>query len=194
MIRRVPVTDDPAPEAGRTYRRKLRAVHGRPTWRCLTTPRRQRLSLVTLRDAQAEGYQGRRALDRFRIDWVRNHDRNWMRLHATASDEDILTRWRTKHAGRDCWVVVLELVEAQQFLADQRVAHLHDDGQYASTPTVDPLPVMHPSRGCVERARESGAAMRAAHREADRAQAAAARAARSAQRSMLRAQRRGLAP
>lgn len=122
MIRRLPADpDEPASPfvVGETYQRKLRGLDGRPTFRVLATPVRQRLGEVTHRDAQAEGFTGRRALEGFRLDWVRRHDR-WAKTHPTASDERVLVRWRAMHQNADCWVLVIALIEAPRLLAPQR--------------------------------------------------------------------------
>lgn len=154
MIRRVPAFDDERDcpfLLGDVYQRKLRGVAGRPSFRVVALPMRQRLGDVTHREALAEGFLGRRALERFRLDWVRRHDR-WTRTHATASDAQLLERWRTRHAGRECWVLVIALVEPPRLLAPQRdilaeVAHrgtlqqkgrvLGDGDEYTSGVTID---------------------------------------------------------
>lgn len=122
MIRRLPAhPDEPACpfRVGEVYQRKLRGLDGRPSFRVTAEPRRQRLGSVTQREASVEeGYAGRRALEKFRLGWVLQHDRRspWR----TASDEEVLRRWRERHAGRDCWVVELDLVEAPRLLPAQR--------------------------------------------------------------------------
>lgn len=129
VIRRLPAdTDEPACPfvVGETYQRKLRGLEGRPTFRVLATPVRQRLGEVTHRDAQAEGFAGRRALTDWRIDWVLRNDRRWAVAVAarhdlrTASDADVLERWRMRHASSDCWVLVIALIEAPRLLPQQR--------------------------------------------------------------------------
>jgi hypothetical protein len=122
VIRRVPADPDDARcpyAAGQAYRRKVRGLEGRPTIRVLTEPARQRLGDVSQREAVLEGFAGRRALEAFRLDWVRRYDR-WSRLHPTASDEEVLARWRARHARRHCWVLVFALVDAPRLLAPQR--------------------------------------------------------------------------
>lgn len=153
MIRRVPADDehDCPFLLGDVYQRKLRGIDGRPSFRVVAVPTRQRLAAVTHRDAIMEGFLGRRALERFRLDWVRRHDR-WSRTHRTASDKQVLERWRTRHAGRDCWVLMIALVEPPRLLAPQRdilaaVAHrgtlqqkgrvLGDGDEYTSGVTID---------------------------------------------------------
>lgn len=121
MIRRLPA--DPDEQAcpfvvEETYQRKLRGLDGRPTFRVTREPLRQRLGSVTHREAQAEGFTGRRALEGFRLDWVRRHDR-WARASG-ASDAQVLERWRKRHAQRDCWVLHIALVESPRLLAPQR--------------------------------------------------------------------------
>lgn len=122
MIRRLPAEPDEQDcpfVVGQTYQRKLRGLEGRPTFRVLTTPVKQPLGDVTHREAQAEGFSGRRALEGFRLDWVRRHDR-WAKTHPTASDERVLVRWRAVHQNADCWVLVVALVEAPRLLPAQR--------------------------------------------------------------------------
>src|ERR671921_499190 len=122
VIRRLPVDLDERGcpfVPGGLYQRKLRGIDGRPTFRVLATPVKQRLSDVTRRDALAEGFTGARALQNWRLDWVRRHDR-WWRGRQTASDAEILARWQDRHADRECWVLTVALVEAPRLLAPQR--------------------------------------------------------------------------
>lgn len=122
MIRRLPahVDEERCPFlVGEVYQRKLRGVSGRPSFRVLVEPARQRLADVTQRDAQAEGFGGRRALEAFRLDWVRRHDR-WSARHPSASDERVLYRWRAATQHEECWVVTLALLEPPRLLPTQR--------------------------------------------------------------------------
>jgi hypothetical protein len=121
VIRRLPVDPDERDcpfIPGCLYQRKLRGIDGRPTFRVLEPPIRQRLRDVTRRDALAEGFTGARALQNWRLDWVRRHDR-WWRGRQTASDAEILERWWTRHADRFCWVLVIALIEKLRQLAPQ---------------------------------------------------------------------------
>jgi hypothetical protein len=122
VIRRLPIDPDERGcpfVPGCLYQRKLRGIDGRPTFRVLEPPTKQRLGDVTRRDALAEGFTGARALQNWRLDWVRRHDR-WWKGRQTASDAEILERWRTRHADRECWVLTVALVEAPRLLAPQR--------------------------------------------------------------------------
>jgi hypothetical protein len=123
VIRRVPAFDDETVcpfEVGGVYNRKLPGLTGRPSFRVMLPPIRQRLGLVTHKQVIAEGrIQSNRALDRWRIDWVKQHDR-WARTHRTASDAEILERWRKAHAGRDCWVLTIALLDPVRNMAEQR--------------------------------------------------------------------------
>lgn len=148
VIRRVPAHPDEHDcpyRAGKVYQRKFRGLEGRPAFRVTTEPRRQRLGEVTHREAQTEGFNGRRALEGFRVAWVREHDRNWHRAHPSASDERLLERWRQRHAGRDCWVLTIALIDPVRCMAEQ--AHIlsgrtqHGDGesdQYVRSGGIDP--------------------------------------------------------
>lgn len=104
---------------GAVYQRRLHGLSGRPSFRVTAEPRRQRLRDVTQREAQVEeGHLGRRALEAFRLAWVRRHD-SWARRHPSASDAEVLARWeRWRH--RECWVVELALLEAPRLLPAQR--------------------------------------------------------------------------
>jgi hypothetical protein len=123
VIRRVPALDDeqPCPYAvGGIYQRKLPGLSGRPSFRVTLPPTRQRLGDVTQRQVIAEGrMDGRRALERWRIEWVKQHD-GWAKRHRTASDAEILTRWRTHHADRHCWVLTIALLDPVRCMAEQR--------------------------------------------------------------------------
>lgn len=123
MIRRVPAFDDEQAcpfVQGDVYQRKLPGLSGRPSFRVTTPPIRQRLGDVTHRDVIVEGRIGgsARALSRWRIDWVKQND-PWARRHRTASDEDVLRRWRTHHAGRCCWVLTIALLDPVRCMAAQ---------------------------------------------------------------------------
>lgn len=136
---------------GEVYQRKMPGVSGRPSFRVLDV-RRQRLGSVTQREVLTEGlHTGRRALERWRLDWVRRHDR-WWKTHRTASDEAMLERWRMSHAPRDCWVLTFALLEAPRLLPAQREVlvevarrgaaassgHVSGDGdEYTSGRTID---------------------------------------------------------
>lgn len=122
MIRRVPAFDDETAcpfEIGGVYQRKLPGLSGRPSFRVTMPPIRQRLGDVTHRAVILEGrITGRRALERWRIEWVKQNDR-WAGLHRTASDEDVLRRWRTRHADRYCWVLTIALLDPVRCMAAQ---------------------------------------------------------------------------
>lgn len=121
MIRRVPALDDEQDPylVGGVYQRKLPGLTGRPSFRVTLPPIRQRLGDVTQRDAIAEGrMDGRRALDRWRIEWVKTHD-GWAKRHRTASDAEVLARWRTTHADRYCWVLTIALLDPVRLLPQQ---------------------------------------------------------------------------
>lgn len=125
MIRRVPASpDDPEDRfvQGGVYQRKLPGLSGRPSFRVTLPPIRQRLGDVTQRQVIAEGrMDGRRALERWRIEWVKQHD-GWANRppHRTASDAEVLTRWRTTHADRYCWVLMIALQDPVLCMAEQR--------------------------------------------------------------------------
>lgn len=122
MIRRLPAHPDEERcpfLPGDVYQRKLRGVAGRPSFRVIGEPAWQTLADVSLRDAQAEGFGGRRALEAFRLDWVRRHD-GWAARHPTASDERVLERWRMVTQHQNCWVVTLALLEPPRLLPTQR--------------------------------------------------------------------------
>lgn len=123
VIRRVPAFDDETAcpfEIGGVYQRKLPGLSGRPSFRVTMPPIRQRLGDVTHRAVILEGrITGRRALERWRIEWVKQNDR-WAGLHRTASDEDVLRRWRTRHADRYCWALTIALLDPIRCMADQR--------------------------------------------------------------------------
>jgi hypothetical protein len=122
VIRRVPAFDDETVcpfEIDGVYQRRLPGLTGRPSFRVTMPPTRERLALVTHKQVIAEGrIQGNRALERWRIDWVKQHDR-WAKTHRTASDAEILERWRKAHAGRDCWVLTIALIEPVRLLPQQ---------------------------------------------------------------------------
>lgn len=123
MIRRVPAFDDEQHcpfDVGHVYQRKLPGLSGRPSFRVTRIdPVRQHLGGVTQREVIAEGrHSGRRARDQWRIDWVKQHDR-WAKLHPTASDADMLERWRTRHADRYCWVLTIALLDPIRLLPQQ---------------------------------------------------------------------------
>lgn len=123
VIRRVPAFDDeqdcPFVQGG-VYQRKLPGLSGRPSFQVKLPPIRQRLGDVTHRQVIAEGRIGgsARALSRWRIDWVKQNDR-WSSLHRTASDEDVLRRWRTRHADQHCWVLTIALLDPVRCMAAQ---------------------------------------------------------------------------
>jgi hypothetical protein len=127
VIRRVPAFDDEQQcpyEIGGVYQRKLPGLTGRPSFRVSedNPPWRQRLGDVTQRQVIAEGrIDGRRALERWRIEWVKQHD-GWAKRppHRTASDADVLARWRTTHATRYCWVLTIALQDPVLCMAEQR--------------------------------------------------------------------------
>lgn len=122
MIRRVPAPDgERCPfVVGVVYQRKLPGLSGRPSFRVTAEPRLQPLALVTHREVVAEeGFDGRRALERWRLRWVRAHD-GWARRHPAASDEDVLWRWRTSNARLECWVLEFDLMDPVRCMADQR--------------------------------------------------------------------------
>lgn len=124
MIRRVPAFDDERQcpfEVDGVYQRKLPGLHGRPSFRVTMPPIRQRLGDVTQRQVIAEGrMDGRRALERWRIEWVKQHD-GWAKRppHRTASDAEILIRWCTVHAARSCWVLTIALQDPVRCMAAQ---------------------------------------------------------------------------
>jgi hypothetical protein len=125
VIRRVPAFDDETVcpfEIGDVYQRKLPGIDGRPSFRVMEKappPYRQRLVLVTQREVIAEGrFSGRRARDEWRIDWVKQYDR-WATTHRKASDAQVLERWRKAHAGRDCWVLMIALLDPVRCMAAQ---------------------------------------------------------------------------
>jgi hypothetical protein len=126
MIRRVPSVerdvrlDKPPPRVGKVYQRKLPGLSGRPNIRITAPPRRQRIGDVTHRHVIQEGYEGRRALQKWRLQWVRCFDKGWIRRHPTASDAEILERWRTRHRDRYCWVLEFDLLDPVRCMADQR--------------------------------------------------------------------------
>jgi len=149
VIRRVPAFDDETVcpfEIGGVYQRRLPGLTGRPSFRVTMPPIRQRLALVTHKQVIAEGrIQGNRALERWRIDWVKQHDR-WAKTHHTASDAEILERWRKAHAGRDCWVLTIALLDPVRCMAAQedilsgrthRVNEGRGDDQYAASGGID---------------------------------------------------------
>jgi hypothetical protein len=125
VIRRVPAFDDEQQcpyDVGGVYQRKLPGLTGRPSFRVTLPPIRQRLGDVTQRQVIAEGrMDGRRALERWRIEWVKQHD-GWAKRppHRTASDADVLARWRTHHADRYCWVLTIALQDPIRCMAEQR--------------------------------------------------------------------------
>lgn len=121
MIKRIPAPDEHCPyQLDGIYQRKWPGLAGRPSFKVTATPLRQCLADVTHRDVILEGRIGgnARALSRWRIDWVKQHDR-WAKLHPTASDEEILTRWRTRHAKRHCWVLTIALLDPIRCMAPQ---------------------------------------------------------------------------
>jgi hypothetical protein len=124
VIRRVPAPVDVQHcpyDVGGVYQRKLPGLTGRPSFRVTLPPIRQRLGDVTQRQVIAEGrMDGRRALERWRIEWVKQHD-GWAKRppHRTASDAEILTRWRTTHADRYCWVLTIALQDPVRLLPQQ---------------------------------------------------------------------------
>lgn len=122
MVRRVPADQHEGCPflVGQVYQRKLPGLSGRPSFRVTDTPRLQRLGEVTHREAIEEGQEGRRALMRWQMQWVRRHDKGWARSHPTASDADILRRWRTHHANRSCWVLEFDLLDPVRCMAEQR--------------------------------------------------------------------------
>ena len=122
MVRRVPADQHEGCPflVGQVYQRKLPGLSGRPSFRVTDTPRLQRLSEVTHREAIEEGQEGRRALMRWQMQWVRRHDRGWARSHPTASDADVMRRWRTHHAFRYCWRLELDLLDPVRCMAEQR--------------------------------------------------------------------------
>jgi hypothetical protein len=107
---------------GHVYQRKLPGLNGRPSFRVTAEPRKQRLGLVTARDAIQEGVitGNARALQRWQIDWVKRHDPRWYTLHLSASDDDVLRRFRTMFAKRDCWVLEIALQDPVRLMAEQR--------------------------------------------------------------------------
>jgi hypothetical protein len=123
VIRRVPAFDDEQQcpyVVGGVYQRKLPGLIGRPSIRVTAPPYRQRLGDVTQRQVIAEGrMDGRRALERWRIEWVKQHD-GWAKRHRTASDAEVLARWRTTHANRYCWVLTIALQDPVLCMAEQR--------------------------------------------------------------------------
>lgn len=149
MVRRVPANmDEGCPFlVGHVYQRKLPGLSGRPSFRVTEPPRIQRLSEVTHRGAIEEGQEGRRALDRWRLQWVRANDRGWKRAHPTASDAEIMRRWRTHHAERYCWRLELDLLDPVRCMAEQRdilagrtqhgMASMESD-QYVASGGIDP--------------------------------------------------------
>ena len=120
VIRRLPILPgDPPLVPGRAYHRRVRGLPGLPLIR-ISAVREQRLRDVTHEQAQTEeGYDGRRALQRFRYDWVRRHDR-WARLHPQASDAELNDRWRRYHANRLVLVVTFDVVDPVRNLPEQR--------------------------------------------------------------------------
>jgi hypothetical protein len=151
VIRRVPVGENEhiCPfRVGSVYQRRLPGVNGRPSFRVTAEPREQKLRDVTHREViTEEGGQGRRALEKWRLEWVRRHDKGWARRHLSASDAEIMVRWRTHHAARLCWVLELDLLDSVRCMADQRdilsgrTQHGHASGesdQYVSSGGIDP--------------------------------------------------------
>lgn len=151
VIRRVPAHEDD--EAcpflvGAVYQRKMPGLRGRPSFRVTALPKPQRLGDVTHRQVVIEeGYPAsRRALERWRLDWVRAHDKGWARRHPTASDAMILERWRKVHAKRSCWVLEFDLLDPVRCMADQRdilsgrTQHGEGGGsdQYVTSGGIDP--------------------------------------------------------
>lgn len=123
MIRRLPMFEDGEActlRVGVVYQRRMPGLSGRQTFRVIAEPWRQQLGDVTHREAVLEGQTGRRALERWRVQWVRRQDRAWLRSHPTASDEDVLRRWRMRHARRWCWVVEFDLLDPVRCMAEQR--------------------------------------------------------------------------
>lgn len=124
VIRRVPAFDDEQAcpfVQGDVYQRKLPGLSGRPSFRVTMPPIRQKLGDVTHRQVIAEGrMDGKRALERWRIEWVKQHD-GWAKRppHRTASDAEILIRWRTVHATRYCWVLTIALLDPVRCMAAQ---------------------------------------------------------------------------
>lgn len=150
MIRRVPAFDDEQAcpfVQGDIYQRKLPGLSGRPSFRVTMPPVRQRLGDVTHRQVIAEGrMSGWRALERWRIEWVKQNDR-WAGLHRTASDEDVLRRWRTRHADRYCWVLTIALQDPvrcmpsqEDILSGRTMRGLSSDlsDQYVASGGIDP--------------------------------------------------------
>lgn len=146
MILRIPGYEQVCPyRMGQVYQRKLRGLDGRQTFRVMLEPRKQRLSDVTHKDALAEGFHGGKALRGFQVAWIRENDKAWLRLHPTASEADLLRRFRARHAGRDCWVLHCALIDPVRCMAEQ--AHIlsgrtqHGDGesdQYVRSGGIDP--------------------------------------------------------
>lgn len=123
VIRRVPAPDDEQQcqyDVGGIYQRKLPGLSGRPSFRVTLPPIRQRLGDVTAAHVASEGRisGNTRALKRWQIQWVKEHDA-WVRRHPTASDEDIVRRFRTRHADRYCWVLVIALLDPVRLLPQQ---------------------------------------------------------------------------
>jgi hypothetical protein len=125
VIRRVPALDDeqqcPYDVGAVVERRKLPGLSGRPSFR-VNAIERQRLGDVTATDALAEGRisGNTRARQRWQIQWVKENDRRWAATHPTASGEDILRRFRTRHADRYCWVLTIALQDPIRCMAEQR--------------------------------------------------------------------------
>lgn len=193
MILRLPDAEECPLHTGHIYRRKLPRVQGLPQFRVLTA-RKQQLRTVTHQDALNEGFQGTRARQAFMLDWVRRHDKH-ARRHRSLSDARVMELWRSSHANAWSWVLTIELVEAESFLADQRrkpdPRGKNNAGQYSTSASVDPLPVMGPSRADINQARVWGAQKRAEDRARREQTAAVARAHRAAKRNRERARATG---